>query len=581
MRSSSKCVPTDITSSSTQTTQNNGGGVEVSQASHASEYRDLPLAQLQESPTNPRKRFDENSLNELAASFKTQGVLAPLVVRRLPIPTPEGLATGSESNGEQYEVVAGARRFRAARIVGLETVPVRIVELSDAAAIETQVVENLQREDIHPLEEALGFRSLLEVEGAKYTVAEIAAKCGKGEPYVLKRIRLTELVPTVAEAFLADKIAIGHALLIAKLPASRQQEAFGACFRQMWMRDGNQQVLIPAKELSAWIQTHILLELSAAPFDRNDTDLIPGVGGCAECPKRTGFNVMLFAEFAGHKDCCTDAECFGKKVDAHIAKAVETKPKLVQISSAWASREGAPLGRNRYAEIEPESASRNGKAAKEATPAQKPCRSMTEAICMDGGRRGRIVKVCADFNCRVHHADSQQPSPEQVERQRTAERKRIEMQKIEVTTRHQVLAAVLAKVNSPLGQQELQLVAWRLIEKLDHQRRILLAKRHKLLSGRNSETEFQAIEKALRSLVKESNDAALGRLLLECVLLDAAYQVGASAEHDSLLRVARLYRIDVEQVGRAAREMVTSKAKRADVRIRDKDATKKAVKKSA
>jgi ParB family chromosome partitioning protein len=130
--------------------------------------------------------------------------------------------------------VAGARRLRAARLAGFETILVRIVQLSDAAAIETQVVENLQREDIHTLEEALGFRSLLEVEGAKYTVAEIAAKCGKSEGYVLNRVKLTDLIPPVADAFLSDKITIGHALLIAKLPASQQQEALAAAFRSMW-----------------------------------------------------------------------------------------------------------------------------------------------------------------------------------------------------------------------------------------------------------------------------------------------------------------------------------------------------------
>ena len=124
-------------------------------------------------------------------------------------------------------------------------------------------------------------------------------------------------------------------------------------------------------------------------------------------------------------------------------------------------------------------------------------------------------------------------------------------------------------------------MAWRLIEKLDHQRRILLAKRHKLLSGPNSDAEYQAVEKALRSFVKESSDAALCRLLLECALLDSAYQVGASAENDSLLRVARRYRIDVDQIGRAAKESLTARAKKADTRSPDKNNAKKAVKKSA
>ena len=104
------------------------------------EYRNISIAALVESGTNPRKRFDQVALEELAASFKTQGVLAPLLVREL-----------EES---KYEVVAGARRLRAARIAELENLPVRIVKLTDAEAIEAQCVENLQRQDIHPLEEA-------------------------------------------------------------------------------------------------------------------------------------------------------------------------------------------------------------------------------------------------------------------------------------------------------------------------------------------------------------------------------------------------------------------------------------------
>jgi len=136
---------------------------------NANEYRNLSLTTLIESPTNPRKRFSEDGLGELAASFKTQGVLAPLLVRQL--------------DESKYEVIAGARRLRAAKLAELETVPVRIVQLNDAEAIEAQCVENLQREDIHPLEEALRFKSLLEL-GAPYTIAHIAARSGKSEAYI-------------------------------------------------------------------------------------------------------------------------------------------------------------------------------------------------------------------------------------------------------------------------------------------------------------------------------------------------------------------------------------------------------------
>ena len=104
--------------------------------SNHNEYRNLPVAQLQESPTNPRRRFDEHSLAELAESFKAQGVLQPLLVR--------------EIEDHKYEVVAGARRLRAAKLAVLENVPVRVVQLSDAACVEAQLIENVQREGVHP-----------------------------------------------------------------------------------------------------------------------------------------------------------------------------------------------------------------------------------------------------------------------------------------------------------------------------------------------------------------------------------------------------------------------------------------------
>ena len=198
------------------------------------EYRNISIAALVESGTNPRKRFDQVALEELAASFKARGILAPLLVREL-----------EES---KYEVVAGARRLRAARIAELENLPVRIVKLTDAEAIEAQCVENLQRQDIHPLEEALGFRALLELGEPAYSIASIAARTAKSEAYIYGRIRLADLIPPVAEAFLKDQITIGHALLIAKLPAAQQQKAFAATFRGMWTSDGNTQVLIPVRE---------------------------------------------------------------------------------------------------------------------------------------------------------------------------------------------------------------------------------------------------------------------------------------------------------------------------------------------
>jgi len=121
-------------------------------------------------------------------------------------------------------------------------------------------------------------------------------------PLPTRAIKLADLIPSVAEAFLKDTIAIGHALLIAKLPDSQQQEAFNAAFRGMWTTDGNSQVLIPVRELAAWIESNILLQLASAPFDKQDETLVPAAGSCSNCPKRTGFNKLLFADV--RKDSC-------------------------------------------------------------------------------------------------------------------------------------------------------------------------------------------------------------------------------------------------------------------------------------
>ena len=138
---------------------------------NATEYRNLPLAVLTESKTNPRRTFEDDSLKELAESIRTQGILSPLLVR---------------PNTEQgFEIVFGARRYRAAQMAEAPTVPVRIKNLTDAEALEAQLIENLQRRDVHPMEEANGFRALLNLEEPKYSIEQIAARTGKSPAYVL------------------------------------------------------------------------------------------------------------------------------------------------------------------------------------------------------------------------------------------------------------------------------------------------------------------------------------------------------------------------------------------------------------
>src|SRR5437660_2890416 len=509
-----------------------------SHVSQNHEYRDVPVTALIESASNPRKRFDENSLGELAASFKSQGVLAPLLVREL--------------DESKYEVIAGARRLRAAKLAELKTVPVRIVKLSDAQAIEAQCVENLQREYIHPLEEALGFKSLLEL-GEPYNISHISARAGKSEAYIYGRLRLADLIPPVAETFLKHRITIGHALLIAKLPASQQQEAFAAAFRSIWTSEGNTQTLIPVRELAAWIESNILLQLASVPFDKQDEALLPAAGSCVNCPKRTGFNKLLFADV--RKDCCTDQQCLRAKVDAHISKTMEKKPELVQISSAWNTREGAPIGRNRYVELQTKKAKANGNLAKQP-PFQKPCEKIADAIVMDGGNRGQVVKVCADPKCRVHHGG--RPSPQQLQRDRALERKRIEKEKIAITARHRILAAILERISVPMKKADLLVLAQYVLTSVPYNRIPILAKRHKLEIDKSSTSP---VELMLRR-ISRYDESGLSRLLLEISLLESAYRNGGESDSDVLLNTAKRYRVDAEKVQKSVAQEFAAKQKK-------------------
>jgi ParB family chromosome partitioning protein len=158
------------------------------------------------------------STTQKAASIRTQGVLSPLLVRPL--------------KERSFEIVAGARRYRAAQMAEVATVPVRIVNLTDAEAMEAALVENLIRADVHPMEEATGFARLLALDEPKYSIEQLAARTGKNPAYVSARLKLTELAPVVVECFYRDEIGVGHALLLAKLQPTQQ----GAGSRRLLQR---------------------------------------------------------------------------------------------------------------------------------------------------------------------------------------------------------------------------------------------------------------------------------------------------------------------------------------------------------
>lgn len=169
----------------------------------------LPLAEIIESKTNPRRAMNKAALDELTESVRRVGVVQPVLVRPLP--------------GGPYELVAGHRRLAAARAAGLTEIPVTVRDLTDTEGLEIQLVENLQRADLHALEEAEGYRRLTAV--AKESVPAIAARVGKSFQYVYDRLRLNELTKEAKALFLEDRFTTGHAVLLARLKPADQARA--------------------------------------------------------------------------------------------------------------------------------------------------------------------------------------------------------------------------------------------------------------------------------------------------------------------------------------------------------------------
>jgi ParB family transcriptional regulator, chromosome partitioning protein len=503
-----------------------------------SEYRDLPILSLTESASNPRRTFDDTALIELAESIKTQGVLSPLLVRH---------------KGNSYEIVAGARRYRAAQLAGLDSVPVRIVELTDAQALETSIVENLQRRDVHPLDEATGYVSLLHLD---YTLEQIAAKCGKSPAYVAQRARLAQLASAVTEAFAKDEIGVGHALLLAKLQPEQQEEALAACYQETYTNGSKpKRILLPVRHLQQWIEHNILLELAAAPFSKEDAQLVPEAGSCVDCPKRTGHNALLFSDIAASQpNSCSDPKCFAVKIDAHVKQTVAAKPKLVHISTAYGKpAEGSTvIPRNKYVEIRQDKP--KGKSEGD-WPEYKTCKYTAEAIVTEGTEKGDTKKVCVNPECPVHHPKRQQQRNHADAALKAEQEKRRHEEAIAQTTGMRVLKAIGDAVPVRLMKRDLLFLAERLTAMLDERRLSVLIRQHGIGKPKDDATPA----KLLAAFLPTAEESKLGRILIETAILLSMHNQTDAAK---ILRdAAHAYKVDVDAISATVKQEFAAKEK--------------------
>ena len=173
-----------------------------------SAYQLLPIYKVEPNPDQPRQDFDEEELQALADSITVHGIIQPLTVREMP-------------NG-YYQIIAGERRWRAARMANLSDVPAVIIEADDKKAMELALIENLQRQDLNPLEEALGYQTLMNEYGL--TQEEAAGRVGKSRPAVANALRLLGLCPEVQERVRKGELSAGHARAILQLKSEKKQQ---------------------------------------------------------------------------------------------------------------------------------------------------------------------------------------------------------------------------------------------------------------------------------------------------------------------------------------------------------------------
>ena len=387
----------------------------------------IQVKDLAESPTNPRTDFPKAAQVELESSIKINGILDPLKVRKA---------------GSGYEIVDGARRYRAAKQLKIPAVACLVVELTDAEVSEHQLISHVQRTDITPMEESRALQQLWDGRYKNMSLKALAERVGKSAPYVAQRMQLTNLINGVADYIENEQMSLDAALQVARLPKDLQQVVL------LYLDDEDHpDRYFKADEISQFIKRELMTSLSGAPFKPSDDSLTPGT--CSDCLTRTGANADLFSDI-GKDDRCLNLECFKKKVDQHIARVMEEaeaegKP-LTPISDGYSKEKGVDaLNRMEYQEASKKEANARG-------------------IFVTGNKRGTIIPIVIRAEAKKKAADVTSKPDGKAEQAAREERfqRRMEIwnNKVEKMLRQMMLAAVLPKIKKVVATDLRRVTNW-------------------------------------------------------------------------------------------------------------------------
>lgn len=265
-------------------------------------FENISLKDIAPDPNQPRKFYDESSMHELCDSIKSCGVIEPIIVRK-------------KSKGKGFLLVCGERRFRASKMAENESIPCIIRELNDDEALQMQIIENLHRKDVHPMEEAVAFKSF--IEGKNWSNDEIAKRVGKSDYYVRQRLKLNSLIKPFQELFYHHKMTNATALRIAAIDADSQQAIFNDRIDEDDLNDKNFIFEFHKYQVNSYTG-----QLTEAAFDIKDASILSSAGACTTCQ----FNSSVMNLFPDDDKTakCTNIKCFEEKTKIHYSRELES-----------------------------------------------------------------------------------------------------------------------------------------------------------------------------------------------------------------------------------------------------------------
>ncbi|CAB3783086.1 Nucleoid occlusion protein [Paraburkholderia caffeinitolerans] len=470
----------------------------------------LPLSAIRKSPTNPRKRFPEAEHLELVESVRVHGILQPVLVR--PWPEEPGM----------FELVAGERRFRAATAVELETVPALVRDLSDDEVLQIQIVENLQRRDLHPLEEADGYKVLSD---RGHTLEQIAKEVSQTRTYVAQRLKLCALNASTRKLFHEEKLNASTALMIARLPTDLQDKAAKE-LTAPWANGEPRSI----RAASEHIQRTYMLRLDEAPFKTSDETLVPSAGACGPCPKRTGNQVDMFGDVKS-KEICTDPSCYAKKKEAGAAlkraeaeaagrKVITGKEAKAALPDKYSSLQGGlvKLDETCYDDLKHRSYRQiiGAKGVKSAALLESP----HDGKLIDVMPKADLKKMLADKGIQARSTGTSNPSQSaELAKKKAADAYRGELFN-QVRDKHE---------GTGLSDFDLKIVAVTFYRRLWNENQKRICKLHGWGSKAITEAEFAKKVDAIEAASREDPEG-LGRLVMDIALIDesvaATYSTG-------------------------------------------------------